>query len=112
MRIYRTLIKCCVLVMTSASSSYADELAIGRGEILVGQHCVRCHAIDSSEASRFPPAPPLGTIVQRYPAEHLAEAFAEGISVGHDAMPEFVFPPNEVGDLILYLDSLSNRASQ
>jgi hypothetical protein len=36
----------------------------------------------------------------------LEEALAEGISVGHPAMPEFQFAPDDVSDLVGYLQSI------
>jgi hypothetical protein len=39
----------------------------------------------------------------------LAEAFAEGIFVGHDAMPEFALPPRTIDDLLSYIDSLATK---
>jgi hypothetical protein len=36
----------------------------------------------------------------------LQEALAEGVVTAHPAMPEFMFEPDEIGDLIAYLDAL------
>jgi hypothetical protein len=41
-----------------------------------------------------------------YRVDTLEEALAEGISVGHPAMPQFAFAPEEVDALIAYLDSI------
>jgi hypothetical protein len=46
-------------------------------------------------------------IARRYPVESLAEAFAEGITVGHRDMPEFILEPNEIDQLLAFLDSLA-----
>ena len=46
---------------------------------------------------------------KNYPIENLAEAFAEGIGVGHSGdvqMPEFVLSPDEIDDLLTYLATL------
>lgn len=51
-------------------------------------------------------APPLRELSQRYPIETLAEALAEGIVVGHPAMPSFTFHPREIEALLSYIDSL------
>jgi mono/diheme cytochrome c family protein len=53
-------------------------------------------------------APPFRLLPGRYPVEHLAEALAEGIVVGHPAMPEFTFNPPEIDALLSYLQSLSS----
>jgi hypothetical protein len=44
---------------------------------------------------------------QRYPVDHLAEALAEGIVVGHPMMPQFTFDPPEIDALLTYIESLS-----
>jgi hypothetical protein len=54
-------------------------------------------------------APPFRKLPERYPVEHLAEAFAEGIVVGHPAMPQFAFEPPEIDALLSYLRSLGPR---
>jgi mono/diheme cytochrome c family protein len=41
-----------------------------------------------------------------WPLESLDEALAEGITVGHPDMPEFVLEPDEIAALIAYLESL------
>ena len=43
--------------------------------------------------------------------EILQEAFAEGVVTAHPAMPEFQFTPQEIADLIAYLDSISGSPS-
>jgi hypothetical protein len=55
-------------------------------------------------------APPFRELPKRYPVEHLAEALAEGIVVGHPAMPEFTFAPPEIDALLSYLQGLSEDA--
>ena len=39
--------------------------------------------------------------------DHLAEALAEGIVVGHPIMPEFAFDPPEIYTLLTYIESTS-----
>jgi mono/diheme cytochrome c family protein len=73
------------------------------GRTLVEERCARCHAIEKTGESPFALAPPLRDLEKRYPLESLEEAFAEGIVVGHPAMPEFEFEPEEIADLVAYL---------
>ena len=51
-------------------------------------------------------APPLRDLKLRYPIEDLAEALAEGMTTAHPQMPVFTFSPEEIDDLLAYLDSL------
>ena len=76
------------------------------GKVLAEKHCARCHAIGPTGASPFKDAPPFREVVKRYPVENLAEALAEGITVGHPAMPEFTFSPDQIEDLLSYLATL------
>jgi hypothetical protein len=40
---------------------------------------------------------------------NLEEALAEGISVGHPAMPQFQFSPEDADALIAYLESIQEQ---
>lgn len=93
-----------VLATAPAWASGADP--VESGAQIAQRHCARCHAIGSTGASPFPEAPPFRRIVTRYPVDHLAEALAEGIAVGHPDMPVFAFSAPMVGDLLAYLSSL------
>jgi len=55
-------------------------------------------------------APPFRVLPHRYPVANLAEALAEGIVVGHPAMPEFTFEPDEINALLTYIQSLAPDA--
>ena len=105
------LVASCVVSAgaNAAQSSFVDRGDPERGRALVEARCSSCHAVGLKGDSPYPPAPPLRTLNDKYDVEGLAEAFAEGILVGHKGekqMPEFVFPPEEIDDLIAYLKSL------
>jgi mono/diheme cytochrome c family protein len=82
---------------------------IARGRALAETHCTTCHAIGETGESRLPAAPPFRTLAVRYPVNMLQEAFAEGVLVGHPAMPEFRFEPDEIDALVAYLESIQER---
>jgi hypothetical protein len=46
--------------------------------------------------------------VGKYPIDSLQEALAEGIVSGHPDMPIFVFSPQDVDAIILYLQSIQS----
>lgn len=78
------------------------------GRAFAQKNCSACHAVEATGASPYAPAPPLRTLHEKYDVEGLAEAFAEGILVGHKGpqqMPEFVLTPEEIDDLLAYLKS-------
>lgn len=90
--------------------SLAQESALERrGEELLRTECARCHAIGRSGTSPNSEAPPFRQPSRKYPIEGLAEALAEGLSVGHAEMPEFVFDADEVAAIIAYLKSIQER---
>lgn len=94
-----------LLAVSAAPSAVAQE-TIESGRAIAEARCASCHAVGQGGASPLPPAPPLRDLHRRYPVEHLAEALAEGMAVGHPAMPEVVLEPAEIDAFIAYLLSL------
>lgn len=86
------------------SASASNAVAMGRR--LAARDCGGCHATGRTDASRFPGAPLFRDLSRRYPVSTLGEALAEGISVGHPAMPQRAYPAAEVAALIAYLEDL------
>ncbi|MFP1643458.1 c-type cytochrome [Pontitalea aquivivens] len=84
----------------------ADPVA--EGAALVQRNCAACHGVTQDDASPNPRAIPFRFLGRLYPIEHLEEALAEGIMVGHD-MPEFVLEPDQVTALIHYLETIQVR---
>jgi len=80
------------------------------GRALAESQCSACHAIGAAGASPRPDAPPLRTVLARYPAEPLADAFMEGLKVGHPDMPAFALTPIEADSLIAYLKTIQEPA--
>ena len=92
------------LVMGVTPARAADPVA--EGQKLLTENCSRCHAIGQQGDSPLPIAPPFRTVMKIYAADSLEEALAEGLITGHPDMPEFVFPPEQVGDIVAYLHTL------
>ncbi|HSR82468.1 MAG TPA: cytochrome c [Hyphomicrobiaceae bacterium] len=107
----RTLAACAGLAALTlhAAHGLAQSSPSARGEALAHQYCARCHAVGEAGASPMGLAPPLRDLSKRYPIENLAEALAEGIVVGHPAMPRFTFEPREINALLSYMAGLKNR---
>jgi mono/diheme cytochrome c family protein len=78
-----------------------------RGEAIANVLCVRCHALGMTGASPHPQAPPFRDVARRYPPEHLAEALAEGLAVGHKDMPVITMSPGEIDAFLDYLEGLA-----
>ncbi len=79
-----------------------------RGMKIAQEKCARCHATGKADVSPDPKAPPFRSVGKTYPPEHLAEALAEGIVTGDNAMPEFKFDPRDVDAIIDYLEMISS----
>ena len=83
-----------------------DVNQVEAGKKLAELHCSRCHAIGGSDNSLMEGAPPFRDLKLRYTVDDLAESLAEGIMTSHPQMPVFTFSPEEIDDLLAYLDSL------
>jgi len=84
----------------------AEKDLTDKGEVLVKENCSRCHAVGKQGDSPHKDAPPFRTLSANYPIGDLAESLAEGIVSGHPDMPIFVFGPQDVEAIILYLESI------
>jgi len=105
-RVAAAVALCAVLTQEPA---LADEAAVLNGKRIAAAHCARCHAIGRQGASPLARAPAFRTLSRRYPLDHLAEALAEGIMTGHAEMPQFAFEPEEIGALLAYMRSISDK---
>ena len=113
------LLAAAVLVIDVGSIALAqgqkgNASAVESGRRLVQRNCGMCHATGLTDRSAFPNAPAFRDLHKRYPIASIGEALAEGILTGHPAMPEFRFAPNQVAEVLAYLESIqvSTRASQ
>jgi mono/diheme cytochrome c family protein len=94
-----------LLIVGFADAVFAAE-PIERGRALLEENCSGCHATGPEGDSPLSAAPPFRTLGANYPVADLAEALAEGIVTGHPDMPEFVFEPEDIDAIVVYLDSL------
>jgi mono/diheme cytochrome c family protein len=81
-----------------------------RGGALAEQLCAVCHAVGRTGESTFESAPPFRRLSWNYPIADLEEALAEGVLVGHPAMPQFRLEPQEADDLLAYLSEIQEPA--
>ncbi len=99
-----------VLLLAACATPDRDPTTApaNRGAAIAEANCSSCHAVGRSGDSPAPEAPPFRRLSQHYRVADLQEAFGEGISVGHPAMPQFAFAPEDVDALILYLESIQD----
>lgn len=101
------LIGGCASSLAGADGGVSRSPAvIERGRQIARTECSRCHGVGRTDESPNEQAPPFRRIHERYPIEQLAEAFAEGIVVGHAEMPPFELQPDQINALLAYLGSL------
>lgn len=91
-----------------AKSGWSAESPMELGRAIAETSCARCHNIEDTGDSLFPPAPPFRVIAKMYKASDLEEAFVEGIVVGHPAMPEFKMTGEQAAALSSFIDSLGH----
>lgn len=104
-RIVKTTALVVVALVASATLARAQSPG-SKGRDLLTANCANCHAVGRQGASKLPAAVPFRVIAKRYPPANLAEALAEGIVTGHPGMPQFTFTPEEIGNILTYLESL------
>src|SRR6185503_13054058 len=109
MKLTRALMMVVVAVGHASSASSVElSLDVQRGRAIAERNCATCHAVGRTGPSPYAAAPPFRTLHERYDVEALAEAFAEGIVVGHGGarqMPQFRLEPPQIDDLLAYLKS-------
>lgn len=105
------LLMSALLLLTACATGDEPRLTAREqhGREIAETNCGRCHAVSATGESPFPEAPPFRTLSRHYRVDTLTEALAEGISVGHPAMPEFQFEPEEVDDLVAYLTAIQEN---
>jgi cytochrome c len=105
----RRIVLQCDATMQGSTERPPPQSATERGQHLAATHCSSCHAIGAAGESAAPEAPPFRTLSRNYRVDALEEALAEGISVGHPAMPQFQFAPADVTALVTYLQSIQTN---
>lgn len=95
-----------------AAANPADQIAQGRA--MAQAHCSVCHAVGEND-----PSPtwvnsntPFRLLHERYPIAMLEEALVTGRLTGHDEMPGFEFPLDDMAALLGYIDSLAPGKSR
>ena len=99
-----------VTLAAIAAPAFAQPVdPASRGHLLVQRYCAGCHAIGPKGQSPEAAAPAFRDLHSRYQIDDLAEALAEGMLVGHPAMPEMRFPPQDVQAILAYLKSIQTQ---
>ncbi len=94
------------VVACAQDNTPVGDPAHSAGAALAERLCGACHAVGARDRSPHSDAPAFRTLGDAYPIEHLAEALAEGIMVGHPDMPVFQLSTDEIDALLAYLESV------
>ena len=95
------------IVLCASGPAFAQlSPAAQRGLTFVRVHCGECHAIDKVSASPITIAPPFRTLRFKYPIEGMRQRLSEGITAGHPTMPQFRLDPDQIADVVAYIESL------
>ena len=105
-RLTPLLVPAIAALLSACMSDKSMVPAVQAGRTIAEENCAECHGIGRLDESPLEQAPPFRRLNVRYPAEYLAEAFAQGIVIGHADMPAFVFDQGQITALIAYLKSL------
>lgn len=96
---------------TDAPPRPADPLvataSVERGGRIAREQCGGCHAVGPADVGAMAAAPRFRDMGVAYPISDLQEAMAEGLVTAHPAMPAFTFEPDQIADLIAYMESVS-----
>jgi mono/diheme cytochrome c family protein len=82
----------------------ADRETIFRGKRDAEINCGPCHAVGQADA-----APPLRELWKRKVFAHLRTELAGPLFLRHPAMPDFEPTPEQVSEIVDYIESIQNR---
>lgn len=98
-----------VIVPVEVRAGGGEPANLAVGQTLAESRCAHCHAVGRTGASPVAAAPAFRHLGRKWPVENLAEALAEGIVVGHPAMPAFAFSPPEIDDFLGWLQAIQEN---
>jgi mono/diheme cytochrome c family protein len=105
MRAITSSIVVSVAAITLSATAYGQDAGVGLR--IAESECAGCHAVGKEGRSPLPAAPPFREFGRRWSIDQ--GAVGERISVAHGDMPEFIFEPDEIADLVEYLLSVQEQ---
>lgn len=98
------LLATALLVAAAPVAAAAADAVKGRD--FLTETCGGCHAVETTGNSPLAGAPAFRDLGASYPPEALEEALAEGIITGHPDMPEVIATPEQIDDIIAWLEQI------
>ncbi len=93
--------------LVSAPALAVEKDLTQKGEVIVREHCGRCHAVGLTGSSPNEDAPPFRTLSSKYPIDSLAESSPKA-SVRAPGYA-LVFTPHDVDAIIDYMQSIQEE---
>jgi mono/diheme cytochrome c family protein len=93
------IIYALLAAMSLSGPAFAQDPSAGLR--IAEAECARCHAVGRQGQSPLAPAPPFREFARKWPIDQ--GNVGERTSMSHGEMPEFIFEPNEIADLVVYL---------
>ena len=94
-----------LIVLSLATAAQAQDPG-RRGQALLKEFCVRCHAIGKIGKSRHVAAPPFRTLGRSFDLDHFARELQRGLMPGHPDMPAFKFNEDDARAVSAYLRTI------
>ena len=101
----KLVIELGAIVLCAGDSALAQSPAERRALRFARLHCAQCHAIEAVGESPLTIAPPFRTLHLKFPIESLRRRLAEGIVADHPTMPQFRLDPDQLADVMAYLQT-------
>ena len=95
-----------VAVLWAGQAIAADRESEFRGRRLAEANCYDCHAIALHDESLDPRAPPFRELATRDDVEALRADMAGDLFLRHPEMPDFEPTPDQIDDLVDFIESL------
>lgn len=94
-----------IAAVALSTSVSAQDLAAGRR--IAEAECAGCHSVGKEGRSPLSAAPAFREFGRRWSIDQ--GALGERVSMAHGDMPEFIFEPAEIADLVAYLLSIQEK---
>lgn len=97
----------CATSGPTPNSSTNLDVSADRGRFYALRSCAGCHAVGVLGESPNASAPSFGAIRLRYNALSLPRRLAEISKSGHYEMPPIYMTPNEIQDIVAYVETVN-----
>ena len=98
-----------VLALLAPFAAMASPSSVQRGSHIAQANCTPCHTITGAAPSPVPGAPRFPDLKATFPGRTLDEIVLDGLMNRHPIMPQFTATPDDITDVIDYLQTLQSR---